>query len=90
MKKTGTKGRSISRSKSTDNAGVSPRRHYSTSERSRGYLGLYNWAYGEDTDDPALKASIFLFLRDTLLTRLSGFRSKADRSSTRSDPSPAV
>ena len=58
MKKTGTKSQSISQSKGTNSDDTSPRRHYSISERSCGYLGLYQWAYGKDTYDPALKAFI--------------------------------
>ena len=57
MGKAGTPSTSGSRSGEGDDDG-SPRRHYSISERSRGHLGLYRWALGEDTNDPALKVQI--------------------------------
>lgn len=55
--KTSTAGSSRSQSGTVDEGG-SPRRHYSISERSRGYLGLYKWALGKDVGDPALKVRI--------------------------------
>ena len=58
MKKTGTKGRSVSQPGTSNDEDRSPRRHHSISERSRGYLGLYEWVYGKDMDDPALKVSV--------------------------------
>jgi len=58
MKKTGTKGRSVLQSRTVDDEGRSPKRHYSISEKSRGYLRLYGWAYGEDVDDPALRVFV--------------------------------
>ena len=33
----------------------SPKKRYSISEKSRGYLGLYPWVYGKDSGDPALR-----------------------------------
>jgi len=54
MKETGTKGQSGVRSGAVSRD-RSPKRHYSISERSRGYLGIYRWAYGKDGNDPALK-----------------------------------
>jgi len=49
----------------------SPKRHHLISERSRGRLKLYQWALGENTNDPALKVRVlvnFLHVRHTLLT----------------------
>ena len=37
---------------------TTPRKHYSISERSRGSLKLYEWALGQNANDPALKASV--------------------------------
>ena len=65
MKKTGTKGRSIPQPSTTSDEGRSPRRHYSISGKSRGYLGLYQWVYGKDADDPALKVSVSMHLCGT-------------------------
>jgi len=47
----------LGRYPSTREAG-SPKRHYSISERSRGYLKLSQWALGENANDPALKARV--------------------------------
>ena len=56
MKETGAKGQPGVRSGTASGKGRSPRRHYSISEQSHGYLGIYRWAYGKDENDPALKA----------------------------------
>jgi hypothetical protein len=41
----------------TDKAG-SPKKHYWVSERSQHRLKLYQWALGENANDPALKACL--------------------------------
>ena len=58
MKKTGAKGHPVSQSGTINDEDRSPRSHYSVSGKSRGYVGLYQWACGEDMDDPALKVSV--------------------------------
>ena len=55
MKKTNAKGQSDPQSKAIDIEGSSPQKHYSISERSRSHLTLFQWAYGKDASDPALR-----------------------------------
>lgn len=58
IEKMGAESQSAPQSKTVNEEDRSPRKHYSISERSRGYLTLYQWAYGTDMDDPALKACV--------------------------------
>jgi hypothetical protein len=55
MKETGANSQPGVRLRTVGGRNRSPRRHYSISDRSRGYLGMYRWAYGKDANDPALK-----------------------------------